>query len=154
MAFLDKLNNFANAASEKASGAIELGKLNLKLNTEEKKMEDITLKIGKCLLQSLDAGQEYDEAIMDLYEEIQTARAAVVSIKAELANVSGSLICPSCSAKNPPQSKFCRACGTKLEADPPEEDAPIEIVEVLCPNCGATVDSDEKFCTQCGTKLD
>ncbi|MDF2839225.1 MAG: hypothetical protein K0S60_928 [Evtepia sp.] len=153
MAFLDKLNKMANVATEKASGAIEIGKLNLKINTEEKKIEESTAKIGECLLTSLDASQEYDEGIMQLYEEIKTSRAVIASIKAELASLSGSFICPSCSAKNPPESKFCRECGTKLEAEHPEED-PVEIVEVLCPNCGATVGSEEKFCTQCGTKLD
>jgi len=153
MAFLDKLNKMANAATEKASGAIEIGKLNLKINTEEKKIEESTAKIGECLLKSLDAGQDYDEGIMQLYEEIKTARAAIASIKAELATISGTLICPSCSAKNPLESKFCRECGTKLESEHPTED-PIEIVEILCPNCGATVGSEEKFCTQCGAKLD
>lgn len=153
MAFLDKLNRMANVATEKASGAIEVGKLNLKINAEEKKIEESTTKIGDCLLRSLDADQEYDEGIMQLYEEIKTSRAVIASIKAELASISGALLCPSCSAKNPSESRFCRECGAKLESESPAED-PIEIVEILCPTCGATVGSEEKFCTQCGTKLD
>jgi ribosomal protein L40E len=153
MAFLDRLNKMANVATEKASGAIEVGKLNLKVNTEEKKIEESTIKIGEALLLSLDAGQAYDEAIMQHYEDIKTARAAITSIKAEIANISGSLICPSCAAKNPPESKFCRECGTKLETEAPAEE-PVEIVEILCSNCGASVASEEKFCTNCGAKLD
>lgn len=153
MAFFDKLNKMANVATEKASGAIEVGKLNLKINTEEKKIEEATKEIGTCLLRSLDAGQDYDEAIMQLYEEIKTARAAIASIKAELANITGALICATCSAKNPPESKFCRECGAKLEPEAPAED-PVEIIETICPTCGAVVDPEEKFCTQCGTKLD
>lgn len=153
MAFLDKLNNFASAASEKASGAIEIGKLNLKLNAEEKKMEEATLNIGNRLLLTMDEGQTYDEAIMALYAEVQASRAAVASIRSEIATLSGVVLCSSCDAKNPPDSKFCRECGSKLEAEP-TTDAPVEIVETLCPNCGVAVDPNESFCTQCGTKLD
>ncbi|MCX7771918.1 MAG: zinc ribbon domain-containing protein [Clostridia bacterium] len=152
MAFFDKLNNFANAASEKASGAIEIGKLNLKLGTEEKKIDDATMKLGASFLERLDAGSEYDEAILAIYEEIKASRAAIASIKAELANLTGAMICTSCHAKNPPESKYCRECGNKLETEAPE--APVEIVEVLCPTCGAAIEADEKFCTSCGTKLD
>ena len=153
MAFLDKLNSFANAATEKASDVLESGKLNLKINTEERKIEQATLKIGQCLLRSLDAGQEYDESIMNLYEEIQASRTAISSIKADLTNLSGVVFCPSCHAKNPPESKFCRDCGTKLEPGQAADET-VEIVDILCPNCGTTVGADLKFCTQCGAKLD
>jgi len=153
MAFFDKLNDLANAAGEKASGALEIGKLNLKLNSEEKKITEATEAIGACLLRSLDAGQDYDEAIMALYQEIKASRASIASMQAEIANLSGTVLCSACAAKNPPDSKYCRACGAKL-SDKPPADAPVEIVETLCPTCGAAVTADEIFCTQCGTKLD
>lgn len=153
MAFFDKLNDLANAAGEKASGALEIGKLTLKLSSEEKKIAEATEAIGACLLRSLDAGQDYDEAIMALYDEIKASRAAIASMQAEIATLSGTLLCPSCSGKNPPNSKFCRECGAKF-SDVPPADAPVEIVETLCPTCGVAVSADESFCTQCGTKLD
>lgn len=154
MAFWDKINNIAATASEKASGAIEVGKLNLKLATEEKKTEELTFQIGSTLLLRLDAGQEFEETIMALYEEVKTSRAAVASLHAEIANLTGSVICSSCQEKNPVDSKFCRECGSKLQEEQPEEDAPVEIVETVCPTCGVTVNDTDHYCTQCGTKLD
>lgn len=153
MAFLDKLNNFASVAGEKASGALEIGKLNLRLNTEERKIETATASIGACMLCNLDAGQEYDEAIMSFYEDIKVGRATIASIRAEIATVSGIMVCPACAAKNPAGSKFCRECGNKLVAEDPVEPVTVEIVETFCPNCNAAVKADEAFCTQCGHQL-
>ena len=154
MAFWDKLNNIATTAGEKASGAIEIGKLNLKLNTEEKKIEDLVIQLGSALLLNLDAGQEFDETIMALYEELKATRAAIASLHAEIAALTGSVICPSCQEKNPLDSKYCRECGSKLQEEHPEDEAPVEIVETLCPTCGASVSASDHFCTQCGNKLD
>lgn len=152
MAFLDKLNHLASAATEKASGAIEIGKLNIKLNAEEKRIDEATSQIGSCLLRLLDAGQPHnDEAIMALYEEIKSARSTIASIYAELSLLSGNIVCPGCTTNNPPNSKFCRECGSKLAA--PEAAEEIETVHILCPSCGALVGTEEHFCTQCGTKL-
>lgn len=153
MAFLNKLNDLASVASGKASGALEIGKLNLKVNSEEKKVVETIQAIGVCLLRSLDAGQKYDEVIMGLFAEINASRASITSMQSEIANLSGAILCPACAAKNPPDSKFCRACGTKLVDEPPV-DTPVEIVETLCPTCGAVVTAEESFCTQCGSQLD
>lgn len=152
MAFFDKLNNFASAAGEKASGAIEVGKLNLKQSAEDKKIEVATFQIGASLLLSLDAGQEYDETIMALYDDIKASRAAITSIRAEIASITGSILCSTCGAKNASDSKFCCECGSKLNVEPPEE-VVLDIVETVCPSCGASVDPTEHFCTQCGHQL-
>lgn len=152
MAFLDKLNTLASAAGEKASGAIEVGKLNLRLGAEERKIEAITYQLGACLLLNLEAGQEYDETIMTLFEEVKTSRAMIGSIRGEIATLSGIVLCPTCCSKNTSDSKFCRECGSKMIN---QEEAVIEaeVISKLCPACGQAVDTQEQFCTQCGNRL-
>ncbi|MBP1758558.1 MAG: hypothetical protein H6Q61_807 [Firmicutes bacterium] len=152
MGIFDKLSDLANAATEKTSGAIEIGKLNLRLGGEEKKIAEATHKIGECLLRSLDAGQEYDEAVMSLYEDIKVSRDAVLSIKEEIAALSGLLLCPSCQKENPKGSKFCQECGTSIQEETVVDVTP-EAVENRCPSCSAVVAPDAAFCTQCGTKI-
>ncbi len=49
------------------------------------------------------------------------------------------MICPSCSTVNESGRKFCRECGTRLNAG--------------CPNCGAQNPPNAKFCGECGTTL-
>ena len=50
MALLDKLNTLAATATSKANNAIENGKLNLKINSEERKIAEFTLNIGELLV--------------------------------------------------------------------------------------------------------
>lgn len=153
MGIFGKLSDLANAATEKTSGAIELGKLNLRLGSEEKKVAEATHKIGECLLRSLDAGQEYDEAVMSLYEDVKLSRDMMRSIKEEIAALSGLVLCTNCQAENPKGSKFCQGCGSSLNQEEPVVEAAGEVVEILCPSCSAVVEPDAVFCTQCGAKL-
>jgi hypothetical protein len=49
--------------------------------------------------------------------------------------------CPQCGEKNPPDGKFCSACGTSLPQRP---------TAAFCGKCGQKL-TGEKFCPQCGT---
>ncbi len=47
--------------------------------------------------------------------------------------------CPQCSHINPPGTKFCGECGTRLQS--------------LCPACQAANPPTNKFCSECGQRL-
>src|ERR1700716_3205758 len=47
--------------------------------------------------------------------------------------------CPQCRRANPPETKFCGECGTRLQS--------------LCPACQAVNPSTNKFCSECGQRL-
>jgi predicted amidophosphoribosyltransferase len=47
--------------------------------------------------------------------------------------------CPRCHAANREGARFCRECGTRLEA--------------ACSACGAKVELGSKFCDSCGVSL-
>src|SRR5438128_10604720 len=47
--------------------------------------------------------------------------------------------CPTCSALNEPDAKFCEACGSPLTAG--------------CPRCGAAVTPGKRFCRECGSPI-
>ncbi len=57
--------------------------------------------------------------------------------------VSAAIICPSCNASNPQNSKFCNSCGAKLG----RQDV------VNCPVCKAENRAGASFCSECGAKL-
>jgi class 3 adenylate cyclase/tetratricopeptide (TPR) repeat protein len=48
-------------------------------------------------------------------------------------------LCPSCSTENPPQARFCLACGTPLA--------------LACAACGETLPPQARFCMACGTPV-
>ena len=50
--------------------------------------------------------------------------------------------CPVCGAECPPEAKFCRNCGTKLEQ------------KAFCKSCGAELVPGAKFCRNCGAAVD
>ncbi len=47
--------------------------------------------------------------------------------------------CPRCGTQNPPDAKFCRGCGARVEA--------------VCPACGHSNLPGSRFCTECGGPL-
>src|SRR5437879_307975 len=47
--------------------------------------------------------------------------------------------CPQCRYANPPGTKFCGECGTRLQS--------------LCPACQASNPPSNKFCSECGQRL-
>src|SRR5262245_57314026 len=47
--------------------------------------------------------------------------------------------CPGCRHSNPPDTKFCGECGTRLQS--------------LCPACKTVNSPTNKFCSECGQRL-
>ena len=84
MAFLDKINDFAKNAGEKTNAVIETTKLRARITSEERNISAITAKIGAYYLAKLDAGEELDEKVMNMYAGIRNSRDIIASIKADL----------------------------------------------------------------------
>lgn len=127
MALRDKLNSLAAEAASKANTAIENGKLSLKINNEEKKIDEFTLNIGELVLDKLDGGETFDDEIMALYSSIQAAREVIARARADIeASRQGeeaeedalSLPVPAVVRHCPRRTNFCAHCGVKVEESP------------------------------------
>ncbi len=124
MAFFDKLNDLAATATEKASSAIESGKTAINVSREEKKIQDFTCQIGEIIVKRLDCGMEPDSEICDLYQCILAARKEIEKLQAEQGALKPQpeeccgqqpVYCGQCGESNPPGTRFCGACGARLE---------------------------------------
>lgn len=60
--------------------------------------------------------------------------------------------CPACGAEEPPGARFCKTCGSSLEAPAPP--APADQEASLCPKCGAQEPPGARFCKACGSALE
>lgn len=62
--------------------------------------------------------------------------------------------CPQCRAANDDASKFCRECGSRLDAPPPTvPDAAAHDADAsACPACGTVNDPANRFCDGCGAR--
>lgn len=59
------------------------------------------------------------------------------------------MICKMCNSENSEASKFCAACGAKLEAAAPAPEA----TPMFCSVCGGALEASTKFCAACGTPV-
>lgn len=146
MALRDKLNSLAagaasranilaSEAASKANTAIETGKLSLKINNEEKKIDEFTLNIGELILDKLDNGEVLDDEVMALYSSIQACREVIAGARAEIeakrqadqageADFTTAAACTSCGEPLAQDANFCSNCGTKVEEEAPAPEAP------------------------------
>ena len=106
-----KANSLAKDAASKANTAIENGKLSLKINNEEKKIDEFTLNIGELILDQLDGGETFDDEIMALYSSIQAARDVITAARADIeANRQSAG-----PADEDVDANYCANCGAKVE---------------------------------------
>lgn len=114
-----KANSLAKDAASKANTAIENGKLSLKINNEEKKIDEFTLNIGELILDQLDGGETFDDEIMALYSSIQAARDDIEANRQSAGPAEdvddGPTVCESCGMPLTENANYCANCGAKVE---------------------------------------
>lgn len=59
------------------------------------------------------------------------------------------MVCKICNSENSETSKFCAACGAKLEEAAPAAAA----APMFCAGCGGALETNTKFCAVCGTPV-
>jgi len=158
MAFFDKLGEFAKTVGDKTGGAIETEKLKAKIKAEHSGIAALEARIGAMVYQKYQDGASFDDDICAACVEISSHRDKIAEFEAEIQAIKDDLaaaaaikgpLCPACGTPNPEGTKFCSACGTKIE--PPAPPAPAGI---SCASCGKALEPGAKFCPYCGAKTE
>ncbi len=84
MAFLDKLGDIAKTATDKAGDAVDIAKMNSKINGEEKNIAIAISKIGDYYLKKMDAGESLAPEVMEIYQKILESRAAIDDLNSQI----------------------------------------------------------------------
>lgn len=169
MALFDRLSEMAKNLGDKTNDAIEMTKLNNKISAEKSAADAELRKIGAVYYDRYLQTGETEAEILEFcqtakahYEAAEAAQSEIERIRTENepppqpvapvvpvtpAAPAGGATCPSCGVANAPGTKFCCACGTKLEE-------PAVPQPRTCPSCGTAVADGLRFCGECGTKLD
>lgn len=151
MAFFDdlgkKLSQAGQSVAQKTKDFSEINKLNGVISSEEKKINNIYLQLGKeyytrhrndsevCFEQFVSAIKESEAKIEELRQQIQV--------------IKGVVRCEKCGADIANNAAFCSNCGA-----PAPVKAPVATVAgVQCPSCRQIVAEGTKFCTSCGSPL-
>ena len=133
MAFFDKITAAAKSAKESASTAIEVGKLNMKIKSENESIEQFKCQIGDLLWAQFQEGAVADPQVIALCESIAAANENIEALQQQIEEL-----------KAPPAVE-------EAEEAPAEEPAPV--LERHCTQCGAVVPEEAKFCQACGAQL-
>ena len=131
MAFFDKIAAAAKSAKESANTAIEVGKLNLKIKSENDAIEQFKCQIGDLLWAQFQEGTVTDPQVIALCESIVAANETIESLKQQIEVL-----------KTPEEPVE--------EETAPAEEVPQLILERHCAQCGAVVAEEAKFCSSCG----
>jgi hypothetical protein len=162
MAILGTLGDMAKNIGSKASGAVEITKLNSKISSEKNLIEGVYRKIGEYYYGKYQSGKKAPEETAAWLSEIDGHNAVINEAMAEIERINAAAaapaadvaICQSCGKKNKAGMKFCQECGSKLEAAAAEkpEAAGSKKAAKAC-ECGAEIVPGKKFCTECGKPI-
>ena len=133
MAFFDKITAAAKSAKESANTAIEVGKLNLKIKSENDSIEQFKGQIGDLLWAQYQEGEVTDPRIIALCESIAAANANIEELQQQIT--------------------VLKAPAAPVEEEEPVEEEPQPVLERHCTQCGAVVSEESKFCSNCGAQL-
>ena len=86
MAFFDKISAAAKSAKESANTAIEIGKLNLKIKSENDSIEQFKGQIGDLLWSQYLAGTVTDPQVLALCESIAAANSNIEALQQQVDN--------------------------------------------------------------------
>lgn len=133
MALLDKLSAAAKTAKETANAAIEIGKLNLKIKSENDSIERFKGQIGDLMWAKYQDGGVEDPQVAALCSSIAAANESIEELNRQIAEL--------------------KAAPAPAEEEAPAEDGEQAAPQRHCPQCGSVVSEDARFCSNCGAEM-
>lgn len=132
MGFLEKMNqaandlgkktqDFASETKMKADNAIQISKLNGKINDLKRENENLKVQIGNTYFEMVSSGDTTKQEKIDaLVSKIQENLAEINNLNSQIGEIKikengGGKLCPKCGAVITESAKFCTKCGYKFE---------------------------------------
>lgn len=157
MAFFDKISETLSKGSkniiDKTKDLTDIAKLNGQINSEENKIRDAYIALGKAYYRKYRKNPDVEEAVQ--FEVIANAEIAIAKYKTEIQAIKKVTICHNCGAEVASDALFCSRCGAKKETKEKEESRETEHEgRRVCPKCGAELEEDAAFCQACGEPVE
>ncbi len=110
-----KVGEAAHVAAKKSNEIVESTKINLGIKSEEDKIDEILLQIGKKLYEKFSQSEEIPEEFKSMFEDLQSHKAVLNELREKLLDIKNLKECPSCGEKVDEDITFCPKCGSKIE---------------------------------------
>lgn len=125
MPFMDDLSKLAKTIGDSASNAakksvdmIEVGKLNLSIQSEENKIKEIKAEIGQIILSKFEQGTQVDPEVLEACGRILVIKNNIAETQKKILKLKNIPLCLNCGSAVTPNSAFCTKCGAKLQSLP------------------------------------
>ncbi len=146
MAFFDRLNDFAKNLGDKTNDAIEIGKLNNRINSERNAAKEDLRKIGEYYYGLYTEGIEVAPEVMEFCMNAQAHYEAAAAAQAEIDRM---------KEENEAQKAAAAQAAAEAQAQAAAQTAQTQSAAGnVCPSCGTVNQPGIKFCQECGTKLE
>ena len=158
MAFFDKISETLSKGSkniiDKTKDLTDIAKLNGQISSEENKIRDAYIALGKAYYKKYRNHPDASEAVQ--FETIANAEIAIAKYKTEIQAIRKVTICHNCGAEIASDALFCPKCGAKKGSVKEEEvkTAEQENNPSVCPRCGAELEEGTAFCQACGEQIE
>ena len=113
--FLGGAEKYTKVAAQKTNDIISQTKHTLSINDLENKVLDKMVEIGGYVYSEYVDETELPEELMEKCREIEAIKEEINELKAKIAELKDSKICPECGEYNSIKNVHCASCGAKLE---------------------------------------
>ena len=157
MSFFDKISETLSKGSknilDKTKDLTDIAKLNGQISSEENKIRDAYIALGKAYYKKYRNNSDVAEAVQ--FEVIANAEIAIAKYKTEIQAIKKVTICHNCGAEVASDALFCPRCGAKKENAKEEGSNTAEYEgKHICKKCGAELEEDTAFCQACGEPVE
>ena len=113
--FLGGAEKYTKVAAQKTTDIINQTKHTISINDLENKVVDKMVEIGGYIYAEHMEGAELPEELLEKCREVDSLKEEINELKAKIAELKDSRICPGCGEYNSDKNVHCSKCGTKLE---------------------------------------
>jgi len=169
----DTLMKITKGVTKTSGELLKSTKLSLALASEEDKLKQIYMEIGKKVHEIYQYGGNLGKFFDEKYAEIQKTEAGIQDLRDQIDSIKGVRSCPKCGASVDRAAGFCPKCGMQMDAaasaavvrdipapepaalpEPVIKPEPVPKREIIiCRNCHAENEPGSKFCLTCGRLL-
>ncbi len=111
----EKLANAGKTAIKASNEIIEVTKLNLLVKSEEDKIKDRLLEIGKAVYEHYRDGKPVEAELSISCEEIAKCEKIIDELKQKIMEIKKLRECKACLAHIDDEALYCPKCGAKVE---------------------------------------
>jgi len=171
------LGNITRSITKTSGTLVKTTKLSISLSSEEGRLQQIYVDIGKKVHEIYAYGGSLGKAFDEKYKGIIEVEAKIAELRAQLDAAKDARTCRVCGQVTARSAEFCPKCGKAFEDGAPGMSYPVEpqmeegngtmrvsypaVVNVElseepkkpCAVCGKENDASDRFCLYCGRML-